>query len=105
MTRQLISGKAYQLFLDELTKHLASAENALDHTPSEDEAKELGRVFHTLRGGAGFLGFPEIAQAAADIEQLMVKSQDTMVHRVEEARDALKELERLADRLPSPKRT
>ncbi len=97
-----VSPQVYQLFLSELQRQLAHAHEELfeGSTPSPGEARELGRTFHTIRGGAGFLGFQNLADRAAVLDQLLRKSSEQIDQNLGRVREVLLELESLAAKLP-----
>jgi len=102
MTHQL-SLKVYELFKAELTRHLAEAHFQLIETegvPSSAAANELGRSFHTIKGGAGFLGFEDVAARAGQLDHLLRKSSNQIVENIDRVRCLLGELEAVAEALP-----
>jgi chemotaxis protein histidine kinase CheA len=60
---QKIMERARTRFLAELEQHLEELS-----TDDVDYATELRR-FHTIKGGAGFFGFPELEELASQIVQ------------------------------------
>ena len=65
----LASG-AYALFVTELERQLVRVRALLaEETPqSGDPIRELGSIFHTIKGGAGFFGLGELMGVAARLE-------------------------------------
>jgi HPt (histidine-containing phosphotransfer) domain-containing protein len=55
-----------QIFLKESPKQLASLEQAIETANLE----EIERIAHTLKGELGYLGLPDAAQKAKDLEHL-----------------------------------
>lgn len=100
---QQISAKVYGLFREELQRHLESAHQELltdTTTPTVARARELGACFHTIRGGAGFLGFEEVANRAERLEFFLRKSTDSLVKNMDDVRSLVRELEDLVTKLP-----
>lgn len=102
----VVSAQVYQLFLTELQRHLerAHAELMDGPAPSPEEARELGRTFHTIRGGAGFLGIDTVASPAAVLDDLLRKSSERIEHNLGKVREVLTELEAAAAALPDAQR-
>jgi chemotaxis protein histidine kinase CheA len=98
-----VSPHIYQLFITELNQHLSKAHTELfaEVPPSPLEAKEIGRRFHTIRGGAGFLGIEDVADKAAVLDQLLRKSSEQIVENLDKVRETLLELESVAAALPT----
>jgi chemotaxis protein histidine kinase CheA len=97
-----VSVQVYQLFLSELQRNLAQVHADLmeGDAPTPAEAREIGRTFHTIRGGAGFLGFDLVASRAAELDHLLRKSADEIELNLGRVREVLGELESLAASLP-----
>jgi chemotaxis protein histidine kinase CheA len=97
------SSKVYELFKVELARHLAEAHSQLlekNQVPSSECVTQLGRSFHTIKGGAGFLGFEEVASRAGQLDQLLRKSGQSIEENLEQVRSLLGELEAVAQSLP-----
>src|SRR5579863_120133 len=62
-------------FLAEMDEHIVSIENnllLLDHDSNNAEAPQaIFRSYHTIKGLAGFLDFPDLQQVAHEIESLL----------------------------------
>jgi len=102
----LISGNAYKIFVCELFQHLNRAQKVFqgpDALPSVEDAKTVGRNFHTIRGGAGFFGLEEMTSAAREIETMLLKAEGSMTEKIDTIRRLLKKIEALAKDLPPPK--
>ena len=98
-----LSSKVYELFKVELARHLAEAHSQLletDKVPTSECVTQLGRSFHTIKGGAGFLGFEEVAARAGQLDHLLRKSGQEIVTNLEQVRSLLGELEAVARALP-----
>jgi chemotaxis protein histidine kinase CheA len=67
-----------------------------------DDAK---RSFHTLRGGAGFFGLKEIAEAAGKIEELLSNQNLNSSTACKKVQPLIRELSSLAQPLISQKQT
>lgn len=68
---QLTQGKAYQLFLSELERHLGLANQAIhDFDEIRQHAQDLAIVFHTIKGSAGFFGLGDVAKTAGKLEDI-----------------------------------
>lgn len=66
------SGKAYEIFVTEYLKHIDYIGAALkaDSLDSEEQQK-LSRLFHTIKGGAGFFGFTTVHKTAGVLEKIL----------------------------------
>ncbi len=72
--------QAFKLYLSELESHLLQLNTTFEPLRTFDdrlffeacakEAKQLEHAFHTLRGGAGFLGLKSVAETAKEGESL-----------------------------------
>src|SRR5581483_9199554 len=62
-------------FLAEMEEHIVSIENnllLLEHDPNNVEALQaIFRGYHTIKGLAGFLEFPDLQQFAHEVESLL----------------------------------
>lgn len=98
-----VSEKVYNLFEDELKKSLEDAQRFFKAPSSEQGRgiKALGTKFHTIKGGAGFLGFSEVASIASQLESLLLKSSESLTARLEKAELMIRELEQVVQSLPS----
>ena len=102
---QLISGNAYKIFMAETERHLQSARSTFLEAklpPSQDAVKEAGIHFHTLKGGAGFFGFQEMADTASALEKLLLKSSISVTDNLSQVKDLIHKIEELAKDLPPP---
>jgi chemotaxis protein histidine kinase CheA len=70
---QVIVGKAYSLFLNEIGKDLSQFDEFLknDAFNSKEEVVRFTASFHRLKGGAGFFGLMRVAEIAGKIEALL----------------------------------
>ena len=70
---QIILGKAYDVFIKELGKHMSQFDTLFhgDGPPTRDDIVKASASFHTIKGGAGFFGLAQIAKAAAALENLL----------------------------------
>ncbi len=71
---KLLNSPAYLMFVEELDKHLAMAEEVVGRLDAgrhltSAERTTLSTAFHTIRGGAGFFALTEIAQMAKHLEE------------------------------------
>jgi len=73
MKYDCIAPKAYRLYLMQMREKLKSAEEVFFtlEDPEQNILDDAKRSFHTLKGGAGFFGLKEIAEAAGKIEELL----------------------------------
>ncbi|RIL07131.1 MAG: hypothetical protein DCC75_10275 [Proteobacteria bacterium] len=104
----LTSGNAYKIFRDQLDQQLGEAERTLSQGPetlSRNELGELRTTFHTIRGGAGFLGFPDLADAAKQLEDLFKGAAESVVSQLDEIKSLVERMEDLAKELPEPAAT
>jgi len=71
----LISSRAYPLFKDEVSKHLAQFDAAVsaDKLTEAEVRKEFAMVFHKIKGSSGFFGFSEIYSLSGLIEGVLNK--------------------------------
>jgi len=64
--------KAYRVFLEETGQHILKARNLINKNKdvglSVADLNELGRAFHTIKGGAGFFKLKEIELLAGELE-------------------------------------
>jgi chemotaxis protein histidine kinase CheA len=67
------SGKAYEIFVNEYHKHIAYITTVLNAETGIDaeEQQKLSRLFHTIKGGAGFFGFDVIHKSAGVLEKIL----------------------------------
>lgn len=67
----------YQVFFDESAEHLAEMEQiflAIDPaTPDDEELNAVFRAAHSIKGGAGTFGFPDMAEVTHILETLLDK--------------------------------
>lgn len=66
------SARAYEVFLAELGRHLEtvrSLEEQKDQNLDQQTYERLRVLFHTVRGGAGFFGYRDLAECANELEQ------------------------------------
>ncbi len=95
---------AYRLFHAELHKHLETARADLSGTaePSREQLKKLGGIFHLLRGGAGFFGLDSLAKISQRLEEILLHDASRSAARLQEARQLVEEIERVAADIPEP---
>ena len=95
--------KALRIFVDEVSKHLSWAHSVFDQLrPVRKECYEEGvRRFHTIKGGAGFFGLGDMADAAAQLEALLEETGGGMCEQLDEIRRSIEDLERCAASLPA----
>lgn len=100
----LISGNAYRLFVDELSRHVENARKTffMDQPPAQDDLIRARTDFHTIRGGAGFFGLDEIAKCAAEIEKACKEPLGQLAVQIDAVRDMILEIERLVSEAPVP---
>ena len=101
----LLSGKAYRILVDELAKHLSAAKGLFSDQLQcmvPEKIREAGINFHTIKGGAGFFGFSDVAGKAGEIESLLIKSSAPLPERIERVRVLLVEFEALVGQMPAP---
>ncbi|MBX7138217.1 MAG: Hpt domain-containing protein [Oligoflexia bacterium] len=81
-----ISSKAYQIFVTELGRHLATADSvfALPEPEPTAELRKLAGVFHTIKGGAGFFGLDRIAELSGLLEKRLADVADTDLRELRE---------------------
>lgn len=101
----LISSQAYRLFLAELADHLSQAGLFCADSQALNQANlaDLSRRFHTVKGGAGFFGFKEIAVASAGLEALFQKPLTAVIESHAHIQAQLKFLQQAMAELPQPK--
>ena len=101
---QRIKANAYRLFHAEFHKHLEMVKGrfAAPGNPSLEELKQLGGIFHMVRGGAGFFGLDGVALLSQKLEQLLLHDAAQVSNRLAEAKKLVEELERLARSIPPP---
>ncbi len=67
----------YQVFFDESAEHLAEMEQiflAIDPAnPDDEELNAVFRAAHSIKGGAGTFGFPDMAEVTHTLETLLDK--------------------------------
>ena len=63
--------KAYDIFIEECNGHLETLKST---TPTDENAETISTIFHTIKGGAGFLQMDEIAALAKEGELLFKTS-------------------------------
>lgn len=99
----LMGGKAYRIFYDELHKHLKSVQFIVvdEELPPLDEHGRFSAVFHTIKGGAGFFGLKNIAQIAGDLEKILGAT-DPNSKNYEQIKSLLVSLQDLGSALPEP---
>jgi chemotaxis protein histidine kinase CheA len=98
---RLLQGRAYTLFFHEYGERLKHVGELLSEELSESDRLELGRTFHTLKGGAGFFGFDEIARVASMIEQICASPLLSTEFR-ESLLEGCQKLDNLSVNLPAP---
>ena len=104
---KLLLGGAYRIFHAEILKHISESQSLLEdisRTLSIEEMKGLGARFHTIRGGAGFFRFVEIADTARQLEELLLKraEESGAPERVVLARALFSDLQNKVSDLPPP---
>jgi len=102
---QLLAGKAYALFLSELKSHLNLAKERF-HSKKDvnlDDCEKTRSSFHTIKGGAGFFGLTEVAEAASKIESLFSKPVEDLIKQIDSVRGELLKIEELSKTLPKAK--
>lgn len=69
----LFASRAYGLFVSELAGQISKARSSLlgAEFPKKSELPGIALMFHTLKGGAGFFGFDDIAELASDLEAIV----------------------------------
>lgn len=97
-------GKAYQLFLSELHKHLDLASKALLDFDNlkPDSARSLSIAFHTVKGSAGFFGLREIAAAAGKLEDIFEGSQFRIIELESEIHTLIGDIKKAYEDLSHP---
>lgn len=103
---ELIAGNAYKIFVSELELHLANALRLFCQDgpqPSLEDARTVGRNFHTVRGGAGFFGFKDMSETARQIEVLLLKAEGSLMGKLNAVRQLLETIEKLSEELPPPR--
>jgi chemotaxis protein histidine kinase CheA len=66
------SENVLKLFLEELQNLSLLMEDFVNHHSDQDQfngVNDLVRRFHSLKGGAGFLGYKEMSSFAAEVEE------------------------------------
>ncbi|MCO6429300.1 MAG: Hpt domain-containing protein [Deltaproteobacteria bacterium] len=93
--------RAYHLFLQELSGHLAFARELVS-TPREqqDDWDELARAVHMVKGGAGFFGLSEVAGIAAQLEARLRQPLNAVLKQCDELTKLVAELEKIEKTLP-----
>lgn len=96
-----IAPKAYQLYLVQMKAKLEHAEEVFfaGEELSSTVIADAKIDFHTLKGGAGFFGLQEIADAAGKIEDLLTSPALSPATAKEEVRPLLRTLNFLAQPL------
>lgn len=107
MSGNTVSPKIYQVFKEDLERRMQHASDwlATDANKSpHDRLKQIGAEFHTIRGGAGFLGFEDIAGTAAQIEQILLKTEQQVTQKVEAVKSLFEALKEQVRALPTSRR-
>jgi chemotaxis protein histidine kinase CheA len=109
----LLQGKAYQMFYEELSRSVQGTDNDLlqkinGQTAAPDDATtddmaDLRRRFHALKGSSGFFGFTQIKATAGKLEDILTALEPNAIDALQDARNLVTELQRLAGELPPPK--
>ena len=99
----LATSRAYRLFLNELSTNLDFArEVTTDRTEEVAQWKELARIVHMIKGGAGFFGLSDIESIAAQLEGRLKEPLKKVLQQCDELSRLVDELERLQKELPAP---
>lgn len=101
---QMLNLKAYQIFVNEVEKHLESANRIFDGktVPSPEMVYRAGASFHTIKGGAGFFGLNDIASTAAKLENLLHDASLDLEKQLNTVKGLIDQLEDLALQMPKP---
>jgi HPt (histidine-containing phosphotransfer) domain-containing protein len=99
----LITSTAYRIFVEELAKHLAKADQVLvsDGAPAND-LRDASNCFHTIKGGAGFFGLSEIAKVAGELEKLLLTADFQAKGGFDRSRNLVAQLHELSKAMPKP---
>lgn len=103
--KQVLCSKAYVAFWQELIQFVPRAREVLTKSAavlSADELRLLGVRFHAIKGGAGFLGFNEIAAVASQLEEFLIKADLTTQVRQEKSLALLPQFEKQVALLEVP---
>ena len=88
-------GQFIQVFFDETAEHLANMESlllALDlEAPDVDDLNAIFRAAHSMKGGAGTFGFPDIAEVTHVLETLLDRMRKSELRPTGEMVDVLLE--------------
>lgn len=107
---RVLHGKAYQLFIEEFSKHLEKYNQFFrtGHKLTKQEISDAQIAFHTIKGGAGFFGLKLIASRAAAIEDLLSNpdfsfdtNKSTVLDMIEALRGASNEISKATFNEPS----
>ena len=101
---QRIKANAYRVFFAELEKYVADASGAVEpgKAPGKEDLRRVGTAFHTIRGGAGFFGLDELADAAGSIEELLLQDTKRACAELEKVRQLVSQFSSLIKDLPKP---
>ncbi len=107
--RVLLSGRAYQMFYEELNRSFGgcvsqeAVRQIMESLPLEADAlEEMRRKVHSVKGSSGFFGFSEIRDAAGQLETVLSTLESSTIETLDSARDLMIELQRLTEQLPRP---
>ena len=100
----LLAGKAYALFVDELDRHLTQARQKLldEGKVNKETCQSVRSSFHTIKGGAGFFGFNDVAQAASQVENFLTLPLSQINAQLADIKEKILHMEKLAQALPQP---
>ncbi len=92
----LLSGKAFQVFRVEVSKHLQAFEDFLAQGASDDlgTRKRYSASFHTIRGGSGFFGLEAVSTLSGTLEDLLGKAEFDGAKDWKVAKDTFAELKK-----------
>lgn len=101
----LLASRAYGIFLAEIDKQLGYARDLLaaPNGPGQAERAEAAIMFHTLKGGAGFFGFGEIAQLAGEVEEILIAPNFASSRDIPAIQSKVDAIENLRQKLPDPR--
>lgn len=87
------------MYVAETAQHLKEARELFSdkRVLSEEELYKAMARFHTIKGGAGFFGFHDIAKVAGKLELLLKESPEQVFAKTEIVRSLITDLETLTN--------
>lgn len=103
MSKDLLSGNAYRVFVNEVDKHLkqVAASLAGGAEPSAEDTRAMSGSFHTIKGAAGFFGLQELGSLAGELEEKLLRDDFSWESQGEATRAQVERLVELVQKLPS----